>query len=350
MKFIDKIKKRFFKPKFICPGAFSQVYIYHDGRVFLCPDCFMTKQAEIGNLNKNSFEEIWNSKQAIKIRKEILKGKYNFCNPPMCFSKSNYNIRITPFKQIEYKAVQKSFPQMVCIGADWECNASCIMCRPKLSRLNREELQIFNDRIEKIYLPILKNAKELTLSTTGDPFASRNTRLLMKKAAEKYPDLKFNLITNGILCNKFNCDDAGITNRLSRVMVSVHAGDEETYKKVVKNGNYRRVQENIEWLKSLKDENKIKGLYLAFVVNAKNYENIPAFIEFAKKYNLEALFWNCIDWGNNLDFCDEPLDICRPNHPKFQKLKEVLDSIELETANSHFSMALKRIKQLGKNK
>lgn len=346
MNLIKSLKSKFFKKKFICPGAFSQVYIYHDGRVFLCPDCLMSPKAEIGNLNNNTFEEIWNSKQAVKIRKEILKGKYNYCNPHYCFSKSNYNIRLVPFKGIAYKAKLNTYPKMVCIGADWECNANCIMCRPGISRLSDEELKVFNEKIEKLYIPILKDAEELTLSTTGDPFASRNTRLLMKTAAEKYPNIKFNLITNGIMCDELNCKDSGILNRISNVMVSLHSADEETYNKIVKNGNFKKVEENLKWLQKQKEENKIKGLYLAFVVSAKNFENIPAFIEFAKKYNATALFWGVIDWGGNLEHSDEPLNICSPNHPKFNRLKEVLNSIELETENSHFSIVFKNIKSL----
>lgn len=345
MNFIKNFLKKFTRKKFICPGAFSQVYIYPDGRVFLCPDCMMTKEAELGNLNNNTFDNIYNSKKAITIRKEILKGKYNYCSPQQCFSKSNYNIRLTPFKNIEYKAKQKKYPQMVCIGADAECNVNCIMCRPNISRLKREELIEHNKNINELYIPILKDAKEITLSTTADPFASRNTRLLMKTAAERYPNLKFNLLTNGILCDKFNCDDTLITDKLSHVMVSIHGGNEETYNRIVKNGNFKRVETNLNWLKSLKEEKKIKGLYLAFVISAKNYNNIPQFIEFAKAHNAVALFWGCFDWGGNLNHSDEPLNILNPNHTKFNNFVNVLNSIELETEYSHFSLPVRMIKK-----
>lgn len=333
--------KKLFKRKFICPGAFSEVYIYHDGRVFLCPDCFMTKNAEIGNLNNNTFEEIWNSQKAITIRKEILKGKYNYCSPSLCFAKSNYNIRLVPFKNIEYKAFQKEFPKMVCIGADCECNANCIMCRKDIVHYTDEELIEYKKKVDSLYIPILKNAETLTLSTTGDPFASRNTRYLMKTAAKTYPNLKFNLITNGIFCDEFNCNDTGITDRLSNVMVSIHASNEETYNKVVKNGNFKKVEENIRWLKTLKDAKKIKGLFLAFVVNSQNYKDIPDFVEFAKSHDIVALFWSCIDWGGNLKSEDGvPVGIS-PNHPYFNDLVSVLNTIELETEYSHFFTPLK---------
>ena len=330
--------------KFICPGAFSQVYIYPDGRVFLCPDCLMSPNAEIGNLNKNSFKQIYNSKTAQRIRKEILNEQYTMCYPKQCFSKSNYNYRFIPQEGLEYKAKQKKFPKMVCIGADAECNINCIMCRKDISRVSKEELAELNKKIDKLYMPILKDAEELTLSTTADPFASRNTRLLMKTAAKKYPKLKFNLLTNGILFDKYNCDDTGITDRLSYVMFSIHGGNEETYNKITRNGNFKKVEKNLRWASSLKEQGKLKDLFLAFVVSSKNYDNIPQFIEFAKEHNAVALFWPCIDWGGNLSHADEPLTITNPTHPKFNELMKILHSIELESDYSHFSIKLRQLK------
>lgn len=333
--------------KFICPGAFSQVYIYPDGRVFLCPDCMMSPKAEIGNLNNEPFKKIWNSKNAQKIRKDILNGTYNqWCYPPQCFSKSNYNNRFIPTKGLEYKPKQKKFPKMVCIGADSECNINCIMCREKISRVSREELQELNKKIDSLYMPILKDAEELTLSTTADPFASRNTRLLLKTAAKKYPNLKFNLLTNGLLFDKYNCDETGITDRISNVMFSIHGGNEETYNKITRNGNFERIKKNLKWASSLKSEGKIKGLYLAFVISSKNYDNIPQFIEFAKENNAVALFWYCIDWGGNLNHSDEPLSINNPSHPKYKDFLNVINSIELESEYSHFSIQIRHLKEL----
>ncbi len=345
MNWINLLFKKFQKRKFVCPGGFSQVYLYPDGRVYLCPDCFVDpNEAMIGNLNENSFEKIYNSKKAIKLRKNFLKGKYISCSPVACFKASNYNYRLIPTKGLEYKKVQKQFPKMVCIGSDCECNVNCIMCRPTLSRLSDQELAAQNEKIEKLYIPILKDAEALTLSTTADPFASRHTRLLMKTAAEKYPNLKFNLLTNGILCDKYNCDEIGITDRLINIMVSIHASNEDTYNKIVKNGNFKKVVENIQWLSSLKKENKIKNLFLAFVISSKNYEDMQNFVEFAKKYNSVALFWPCRDWGGNLKNNEESLEIFRPDHPKFNHFKSILQSMELETEYSHFNPAIAYIR------
>ena len=204
-------------------------------------------------------------------------------------------------------------------------------------------MAVCNQRINGLYIPILKDAEELTLSTTGDPFASRNTRLLMKTAAEKYPKLKFNLITNGILCDKINCDELGITDRLSKIMVSVHAATEKTYNKIVKNGHFNKVAENINWLSGLKKIGKLENIFLAFVVTAKNYEDIPGFIEFADKYNAKPLFWGCMDWGGNLAFTDEPLDVINPKNPKHNHFIRVLNSTAVKSYEPYFAINIRQL-------
>ena len=345
MNFFAKLFHTEKKKKFICKGAFSQVHIYHDGRVFLCPDCYMPPEALIGNLNEKSFEEIWNSEKAQLIRKNAKDMIYRFCNPKSCYVKTNYHIRVMPSKDIDFSVKQKKYPQMVCVGPDWECNVNCVMCRPALSRLTDEELSSFNKKIDEWYLPILKDARELTLSTTSDPFGSRCCRELMKRASEKYPKLKFNIMTNGILCDKFNCEQVRIWDKMGTVMFSIHASNKEVYDRVVKNGNFEKMRENLKLMSELKSECKIKALYLGFVVSAKNYENIPDFCEFARSNNAVALFWMCRDWGGNLDNSDEPLEVWRKEHPKFRDLQGVLRSIPvLDTEYSNFNPYLKYIR------
>ena len=332
------------KKEGVCTAPFSQVYIYPDGRVFLCPDCYMHPNAQIGNLNDNTFDEIWNGKKAQNIRNQILKNLHVFCSYSSCREKSNFHLYTILDRKIDYSCIQKKYPKMVSLAIDSECNASCIMCRGDIFRCTDEEIEVLKDKIENLYLPILKDAEYLTLSTTADPFASRATRLLMKRAAQTYPSLKFDLLTNGTLCDEFNCKDTGIIDRLSSVMFSVHSCTQETYDSIVKNGNFQNVCENIKWMSSFKKSGKIDNFFLAFVVSSKNYKEIPQFVEFANDNNAVALFWSCRDWGGNLSYTDEDLQVCDPKHDKYLELKEILKSIELETEYSHFSHQLHNIK------
>ena len=51
-------------------------------------------------------------------------------------------------------------------------------------------------------LPILKQAEIVSLNGAGEALASKHGKKLIKAIAEKYPDIKFELRTNGILCCK----------------------------------------------------------------------------------------------------------------------------------------------------
>lgn len=327
--FLD-ILKIFNKKNGVCAAPFSQVFIDNNENIFLCPDCYMHFNAQIGNLNKNTFEEIWNGRKAQNIRTQILKKLYVFCSPSLCKEKNNFHYYTIPKSKIDYNPVQKNYPKMVSLGIDSECNVNCIMCRGEIYRCSDEEVKRVKEKIENLYLPILKDAEYLTLSTTADPFASRTTRLLMKRAAEKYPNLKFNLLTNGTLCNAFNCDDTGIINRLGSVMFSLHAATKETYDNIVKNSNFENVCKNIQWMSSLYKKGKVENFFLSFVVSTKNYFEIPKFIDFAKENGAVPLFWCCRDWGGNLSHADEDLQVWLPSHPKYDDFKNLLKSIDIK--------------------
>ena len=79
---------------------------------------------------------------------------------------------------------------------------------------------------------------------------------------------------------------------------------------------------------------------MAFVINSKNYYDMPNFIEFAKKYKTPALFWLCRDWGGNLQNEDENIDIWNYSHPKYRDFCEVLKSIDFNTKSAFFSPEL----------
>ena len=52
-------------------------------------------------------------------------------------------------------------------------------------------------------------------------------------------------MTNGILCDKYNCKELGINGKINKVMFSIHASNRETYEKVVKHGNFEKMYEKI---------------------------------------------------------------------------------------------------------
>lgn len=328
-----------FNKKKICKHPFEQVFILYNGDVWLCCDVFWKEPCVIGNILESSFEEIWNSEKAKNIRKKMLKQDYSLCHYNGCHDK--FNISSLQFsylsdKKIKHKPHMDSYPRLVNFNSDCECNVRCVTCRDEIYRLSDAELKAQNERIEKIYLPILKDAEMVTLNGSGELFASRHSRLLIKSIISRYPKIRFNLLTNALLCDQYNCDRLELTDRIESIAVSLHAATKQTYQKMVLDSNYDKVLENLNWIKENVDKGKIKKLFFVFVVTSLNYKEMPEFVEFAKKYNADAYFWGCSDWGNVLKNSHSFLSVSTPNHPEFNEFLKVLKSCDFSQSHAHF--------------
>lgn len=318
--------------KNICPAPFEQVYVQYNDDVWFCCDGFWKHDSSLGSLKETSFEKIWNSDKARQIRRRILKNDFSSCIKELCINKTNYEydylLNLSKDKKPKYREIMKTYPRLVFFNTDCECNVRCITCREEIYRLSNEELKIQNEKIERYYLPLLKDTEFVRINGTGEIFGSRHSRALTKAIVAKYPSIKFYIQTNGLLCNKYNCDELGITDRIESVVLSVNAATKETYDKTVIGSNFEKVITNLYWLKESILNNNIKKLYLVFVVTSLNYKEMPAFAEMAKDLNAQVHFWQYNDWGTNISYTPEFLSVSNPKHPEFKQFLNVLKSYD----------------------
>lgn len=312
------------KEKFICTRPFEHIEIDNNGNVFsCCPD--YTGSYILGNILKKSFEDIWYGKNFNNLRKSILNGIYKNCNLEYC-----YNIE-TPFFKIRNNLINQSippYPKIVTIDIDETCNAKCIFCRDKTIVPDKEKINKFTEMIDDYFIPMLKNAELILIDGSGEVFCSKFGRKLIKKVCEKYPKIKFEILTNGFLCNEKNLKELGLYDRLSLITVSLHATTKETYEKIVKGIDFDKVVENIKFLSSLKNAGKLNTFYLTFVVTSLNYKELPDFVEFA--YSVGAIPQA---WGVREETLPEAmqkdalsLNVLNKNHPEHKEFLEVLQN------------------------
>ena len=179
---------------------------------------------------------------------------------------------------------------------------------------------------------MLKNTKIVTMSAHGDAFGSRHSRYLIKRIHEVYPDIKFDLFTNGILLNQQNIADLGIEKNIHAVKVSLHAARKDTYVKMVRNGHlyFDTVRNNLKYVSELKKLYNF-DFYLFFVVTSFNYQDFPTFSE----YRDEQL----------QSFCKHPdFVITNPKHKNYKKLIKILNDPVFEKNSFGMSPALKEIR------
>ena len=305
----------------ICIYPFWHAEIDVDGNVSCCcPD--FTDFYFLGNIfEEDNFKNIWNGEKWNNFREDIKNGKYTKCKLEMC-----YGLDDTQF--VDIKNIPKrnlKTPKFVTLSMDPACNVKCIFCRDKKHFLNKEETDRLIKKIDNFFIPMLKNTEIITLNGAGEVFSSKFCKTLIEKATEKYPKIKFDIFTNGLLCNEKILKLFNLLNRLNAVTVSLHATTKKTYNSIIQGSDFNKVISNIEYLSQMKKDKKIENLALTFVVTSLNYQELPAFVELAAKYNAYPNIWPVRPY-NECDFCHniDKYDITKKNHPKHKDFLEVL--------------------------
>ena len=304
-----------------CPIPFDEFEIHWDGNVYLCCPAF-NNYYSCGNVFENSFDDVWNSEKAIDFRNKIMNNDYSLCNSEACYlCKSK---KFIPDFETSYKAKMEEYPKKIKLCYDSECNLACLICRDKIGRLSAEQLEKWNDKIETFLVPMLKDVKVLTLNAAGEVFASRHSRKLIKRVTEMYPNIKFEFLTNGTLCNEQTFKDLNIKpEQIHTIRISMHAATKKTYSVMVKNGElyYDKLLENLKYLGELKKKYGFL-LYWNFVVTSLNYKDMPKYAAMAKIYNAVPFFWEYRKNQSSQHL--ENVEIWEENHPKHKDFVRVL--------------------------
>ena len=311
-----------------CKRPFENFEMNGNFEVFTCCPNYFKESQILGNLLQDSPENIWNSKVAQNLRQHILNGDFSLCNKERC---CNYpSIEDVSEEELKkYSVICTQKPKNVWLYYDGCCNARCTICRDEFHGNNEAWADFVNDVADEKILPFLKNAEKIYLNGAGEVFFSMHTKYLIKRANELYPNLKYDLVTNGFLCNRENIKSLGLENKIERLTISIHAATEETHKKIFRTGSLQTVLKNLKELKEMKDNGEIPFIQLIFVVTSVNYKEMPAFVRLAQELNMVAVFCDYVaydytEMGKN----EKEYNIIKPEHPLHNALLEVLKSDE----------------------
>ena len=328
----------------VCNAPFFTAEIFGGGNVCLCCPSY-TKLQSIGNIFEKSWDEIWNCKEAQEFREKIKKGDYSSCNLNYCNPEFFPMVHETKYIDPQRLDYENPKARIIKFSMDRSCNVMCTICRDRLiCNNNSERTKFLDEHIEKLFLPILKDADIVNFTGTGDPFSSKHDRKFIKLAAQKYPNLRFDLHTNGTLCDENNLKELGILDRLSTIQISLHSASKETYDKIVKCGNWERLNKNLEFLASLKDSGKLNELQLNFVILSENYKDIPKFIELTKKYKAKAFLWQYRDIDGIYDY--DSVNVCSPVHPEHKNFVKIMTEIDTSDRDLFITPLLRKYTQI----
>ena len=279
----------------ICLRPFYSLELNIRGDVSTC--CPAWTKGMIGNTRKKSLAEIWNDEPIRNMRRMMLQGRWDKICRPNCPFIMSYRMtnRTVPLAGSADHAITeeilsavrarqtflKSGPTLLNLANSTVCNLNCIMC-------GREHHKDDRGLIEKTRMEVtemLPNLRELFLAGNGDPFARPDTRqLLLNLAPEKHPELRINLLTNGLLLPKY-WDRIQHLN-FGYLDISIDAATAKTYETIRRGGRWQDLLRTLEVVSGAKD--RFDLVMLNMTVMRENYREIPAFVELASRYGFSA--------------------------------------------------------------
>ncbi|GHU40882.1 hypothetical protein FACS1894190_08310 [Spirochaetia bacterium] len=270
--------------------------------------------------NEHDFMSVWNSEAAIRFREKMLKSDYSDCDMKYC----NIGVLKPVFDYLNGKDIDLSsvcdYPMVVRFATSQECNLACETCRGKPITDPPEKINALNKMMDTVLLPMLQKTKLVMFSVEGEVFFSRHYKTMITRINETYPDIKYALYTNGMLLNQKNCTQFGIIDKIDSVTISIHSLQKEKYEKMMKGVKYETLIENLNWLLSLKRQNKVNTILFVCVVRKSNYKEMPDFIKFAKKYKADVRFTLYRPWEHSVLDRDEELNENCSEYSSYVKL------------------------------
>lgn len=317
---------------YFCARPFEEFELRSNGDVYTC--CSAWLPVPIGNFHRQSAAEIWNSPAAQEIRASILDGSFRHCSrlhcPVIVDRRLQHRDRLADPEHraivAERRTVLERRPIRVLMSQDRSCNLSCPSCRTRLILARKAEQDRLNELAEEVIFPLLRDARQVKVTGSGDPLASAHFRYVLRRLADGVaPGARVQLQTNGVLLTPRAWQELGLDGLVEEVWVSIDAATPTTYDIVRRGGDFARLLANLAFLGRLRQEGRFAELRLDFVVQALNFREMPAAVELARATGCNGVYFQMIrNWGT---FSTEEFArhfIGSPDHPDYAEFLAVL--------------------------
>lgn len=263
-----------------CNMPLNSITVDFKGNCFLC-NCDGWLPVPVGTVEDfDSIQELMASQRAKTIQHDVVNGHFSWCAIDHC--------------GVRHKNI--NVPQMnLYINIDESCNLQCPSCRKNAIMISSgPEFDKKHNQIKKIinWLETYDRPIHTTMSGNGDVLASHIMRPLIKTYKPR-PNQTFTIFTNGLLIKKNFDQHVPIFKQTRNIMISVDAASEAVYEDVRRPGKWDVLLDNLEYLAGLNGPR----VSLNFVVQNKNFRDIPAFVELCQRYNFAGYFQALRDWG-----------------------------------------------------
>ncbi|WP_114950861.1 SPASM domain-containing protein [Sphingosinicella terrae] len=290
-----------------CPNPFMQFDVLENSTHLCCASYLLTSA---GNLKEADWEQVWNSDRAQQIRESIHDGSYRYCNKTACprIQSGNVPTHAEQASQsdfwretIENRATSLPVgPQRVNLAYDRTCNLSCPSCRVERYAADEATRSAYDQLQKRAILPLLKQAQVVFITGSGDPFASKNFRRLMESLTpDEYPDLRFQVMTNGMLLTPAQWAQFPTLHGRTKILkISIDAATGPTHERLRRGARWPVMLENMAFAGRLAAEGLIENYELVFTVQTDNYREMGDAVDLAHRMGANSVFFaRLTNWG-----------------------------------------------------
>jgi len=315
-----------------CRHPWQDIVVDFDLNCFIC-HCDAWLPIPVGKVDDfNSIREVFQSPGARELQEDIEQKKFTYC-------------AVTHCGILDHHQAQDRYNLFVNI--DESCNLACPSCRRELIMHDRGP--VFEQKQQAVYrvmswLDQFDRPINITMSGNGDCLASHIMRPLVTQYVPK-PEQSFTIFTNGLLIKK-QLPNAPILSAIREFRISVDAASAEVYEQVRRPGKWSVLMDNFDWLDQNGYSNRV---ILLFVVQQKNYTDLPFFVKMCEARGYRAFVSQLDDWATWTNDSSDIFtikngtlfdnDVLNPAHPEHQAcLQTIRDSkIPYATALSKYN-------------
>lgn len=308
--------------KLFCFEPFRTFSIWPNGDV-----CSCRRVPYIGNIYKNTFNEIWNSPKAKEIRQSIIDGTFAHCNLYNC---DLYRRGALPLrKDINLDEIaQNTLPTTGDWGGANSCAQSCFWCRKEVT-FDQEEKALF--AIKDEILSYFINCENIYTSPSAEFSDSNFTLDLINRLGPSTPSGKTRLwgfSTNGLSFTPVVWQYIEKACTKVRLTITGRSLISEVFSSVSPNSQLDQWLQNIEFYLKKRNEGKIIFIRVKVILSKMNYREIPQFVKWAHDKGIdEVVFRRMHQWGTIDQKIMDDLDVCHPRHPENEELRNIVNSI-----------------------
>ncbi len=302
----------------------------------------------LGDIRTTSFEDIWNGPAYQEFREKMLGEDLSLCDKSCpylvtgAYQKRPARISGVSAEFIKNQALMwdeieqgktciEARPSYIKLFPTGRCNLKCIMCNARdqdfpwlgeLFKSNCEQLQK--------WFPYI-NCLEFV---GGEPLVSKDVRdLIADFPGSQYPDLKFSMISNGILLSPAIAES--LVGKMIRLSVSIDSSNRQNYERIRAGGKWETLMNNLSYLSKMKRDFPFNILTVVMKSNISELVDIAAM---ADKFGSHVGFQPIKgDWRDeNIDKKEDLIAAIE----QLQKAKALYPACHTDTGISEFKNRL----------